>query len=155
MTRRTISAIAGAALVLVVGVLLLARPGTGTASAPPQAAQGGCAVVATTVPGAASSRLPVQPLCALPKEAAQVWSKIAAGSKQQYDRDGITFANRERLLPSRASGFYREYTVTTPGESDRGARRLITGGDRGPAQELYYTGDHYVSFVVVDATATR
>ncbi|MFC4942207.1 ribonuclease domain-containing protein [Pseudonocardia sp. GCM10023141] len=153
MTRRVGIAVVGVLVVLVAGFLLLARPAT-TAAAGPSAATGKCAVQASVVPGAAASRLPVQPLCALPKEAAQVWAQIVAGGKLRYDRDGITFANRERLLPSKASGFYREYTVTTPGESDRGARRLITGGDRGVDQQVYYTGDHYVSFVVVDVTAT-
>ena len=56
------------------------------------------------------------------------------------------FDNREKRLPGKKSGYYHEYTVKTPGSADRGARRLITG----QAHELYYTGDHYASFVVVD-----
>jgi guanyl-specific ribonuclease Sa len=63
------------------------------------------------------------------------------------------FNNRERLLPKHPSGWYREYTVPTPGSDDRGARRLITGGARGPGQQVYYTDDHYGSFAVVDVTA--
>jgi guanyl-specific ribonuclease Sa len=58
-----------------------------------------------------------------------------------------SLTGRTGRLPKRQSGFYREYTVPTPGESDRGARRLVTGGG---TAELYYTGDHYVSFFVVD-----
>ncbi len=113
----------------------------------------GCAVRTVEVPGAAASGLEVRPLCALPPEAATVWAQIRAGGPFRYDRDGVTFGNRERILPAQRSGYYREYTVPTPGEGDRGARRLVTGGPGGPAQELYYTGDHYVSFVVVDAEA--
>jgi ribonuclease T1 len=150
VNRRRLLAAAAAVLVVVVGVFLFLRPGPPSAPAAPAAA--GCAVVAHQVPGAASG-LPVRPLCALPPEAAQVWKQIASGGKLRYDRDGITFVNKERILPQRPGGFYREYTVPTPGEGDRGARRLITGGDRGPAQELYYTGDHYASFVVVDAAS--
>ncbi|MDQ3988514.1 MAG: ribonuclease N, partial [Actinomycetota bacterium] len=68
------------------------------------------------------------------------------GGPFPYEQDGTTFGNREGLLPDRERGWYREYTVPTPGEDDRGARRLVTGGER----ELYYTDDHYDSFVAVD-----
>lgn len=61
-----------------------------------------------------------------------------------YDRDGITFHNRERLLPSQPSGYYREYTVDTPGLTHRGPRRVVTGGN--PPVVFYYTEDHYRSF---------
>ena len=57
-------------------------------------------------------------------------------------RDGIVFENREGLLPAETSGYYHEYTVPTPGASDRGARRII----RGSGGELYWTDDHYRSF---------
>jgi guanyl-specific ribonuclease Sa len=71
----------------------------------------------------------------------------------EFSRDDITFENRERALPSASRGAYREYTVITPGESDRGARRIVTSGDRNrdPAdyQVLYYTDDHYDSFWIV------
>ena len=56
--------------------------------------------------------------------------------------------NRERILPAEASGYYHEYTVPTPGSSDRGARRIVTGSQG----EYYYSGDHYGSFVVVDVS---
>jgi guanyl-specific ribonuclease Sa len=94
----------------------------------------------------AQTRLPVRVLSELPPQAAQTWRLIQAGGPFPYRQDGVTFGNRERRLSPRPSGFYREYTVPTPGEDDRGARRLITGG----SAELYYTADHYVSFVVVD-----
>jgi len=93
-----------------------------------------------------SSGLRVQPLSALPAEAQATWRLITSGGPFPYDRDGMVFGNRERLLPAERSGYYHEYTVDTPGSDDRGARRLITGSEG----ELYYTADHYESFVVVD-----
>ncbi|MEJ3652687.1 ribonuclease domain-containing protein [Actinomycetes bacterium KLBMP 9759] len=162
MTRRGWSLLAGLVLVVaVIGAAFLVRPAapapagpaadrTATQTATQTAARtADCGPVATDVPGAAESGLPVEPLCALPPEAAQVWKQIVAGGPFRYDRDGTTFRNRERLLPMKPDGFYHEYTVPTPGESDRGARRLVTGKDR----EVYYTADHYASFVVVDVTA--
>lgn len=94
----------------------------------------------------ASAGLPVRALSQLPPQAGQVWQLIEHGGPFPYRQDGVVFGNREGHLPLRQSGFYHEYTVPTPGAHDRGARRLITGG----AVELYYTGDHYTSFVVVD-----
>ena len=81
----------------------------------------------------------------LPREAVAVIEAIEDGGPFDYDRDGSTFGNRERLLPQRPRGWYREYTVRTPGESDRGARRIV-GGEDGT---LYWTDDHYASFRVI------
>ena len=81
-------------------------------------------------------------LTSLPQEAQAPVDLIDAGGPFPYDRDGVVFENRERLLPDESSGYYHEYTVPTPGESDRGARRIITGS----AGELYWTDDHYRSF---------
>lgn len=78
----------------------------------------------------------------LPPEARDTIAAIDAGGPFPYDRDGSVFQNREGLLPDRERGYWREYTVDTPGSSDRGARRLVEG--RGG--ELYYTDDHYRSF---------
>ncbi|MDN5860723.1 MAG: guanine-specific ribonuclease N1 and T1 [Pseudonocardia sp.] len=141
------------ALVLVLGGIayLVAPAGGGVLAAPARAAT--CAVLADAVPGAAESGLAVRPLCALPPEAARIWQLIVADGPFPYERDGITFQNREGLLPRQDRGFYREYTVPTPGEDDRGARRLVTGGPLGADQQVFYTGDHYESFVVVDVTA--
>lgn len=96
----------------------------------------------------AESGLPVKPLTGLPPQASDTWKLIKAGGPYPYPRnDDVTFQNREKVLPAKDSGYYREYTVKTPGSSDRGARRLVTG----TGKELYYTEDHYKSFVVVDA----
>jgi len=94
----------------------------------------------------AGSGLPVRALSELPDEAAGTWRLIEKGGPFPYDEDGRVFGNREGLLPAEESGYYHEYTVGTPGSRDRGARRIVTGSDG----ELYYTADHYSSFVVVD-----
>jgi ribonuclease T1 len=79
---------------------------------------------------------------ALPQEARQTLELIRKRGPYPFERDGVVFGNRERLLPPRERGYYREYTVTTPGLKHRGARRIVVG--RGG--ELYYTEDHYRSF---------
>lgn len=90
----------------------------------------------------------VAALSALPDEAADTWRLVESGGPFPYDEDGSTFQNREGLLPDERDGYYREYTVPTPRGPDRGERRLVVG----TADEVYYTGDHYQSFVVVDVT---
>ncbi len=80
----------------------------------------------------------------LPPEAIETLALIRRGGPFPYRKDGSTFQNRERLLPGKPRGFYREYTVPTPGARDRGARRIVTGGD--PPEVFYYTADHYRSF---------
>jgi len=86
-------------------------------------------------------------LSELPIQAQETHRLIHAGGPFPYDKDGVVFGNRERLLPIKARGFYREYTVKTPGARNRGARRLICGGTPPTAPEVcYYTGDHYASF---------
>jgi ribonuclease T1 len=81
----------------------------------------------------------------LPPEARETLALIKAGGPFPYARDGAVFGNRERLLPGRERGYYREYTVKRPGARDRGARRIIVG--RGG--EYYYTDDHYRSFKLI------
>lgn len=84
---------------------------------------------------------------ALPAEARQVQRQIASGGPFRYAKDGSVFGNRERLLPRERRGYYREYTVRTPGARDRGARRIVCGGSQPAAPEAcYYTDDHYASF---------
>jgi guanyl-specific ribonuclease Sa len=80
----------------------------------------------------------------LPAEAHPVLDAIARGGPYRYRQDGGVFQNRERLLPQQPRGYYHEYTVDTPGSDDRGARRIITGGN--PPTEYWYTDDHYRSF---------
>jgi ribonuclease T1 len=92
-----------------------------------------------------ASGLPYVVLAALPPEAADTVRLIDAGGPFPYAEDGSTFHNFEGLLPGQKDGYYREYTVETPGSDDRGARRII-GGAEG---ELYWTADHYESFEVI------
>ena len=82
------------------------------------------------------------PLAELPPEARDTVALIRKGGPFPYARDGVTFANREGRLPREKRGYYREYTVKTPGERTRGARRIIAGA----GGELYYTEDHYNHF---------
>lgn len=91
-------------------------------------------------PGAAESR--EVSASDLPAEARQTIELIRKGGPFPYERDGVVFGNFEKQLPVEPRGYYREYTVRTPGAKSRGARRIIAG--RGG--ELYYTGDHYRSF---------
>jgi ribonuclease T1 len=122
-----------AALVLVVALLVVfLRPLDAEPSGP-----------ASTEP---DSGLPVVALVTLPVEARETVALIDRDGPFPYAKDGAVFGNRERLLPARPNGFYREYTVPTPGEDDRGPRRIVTGDDGG---QLFYTADHYASFIRV------
>lgn len=82
-------------------------------------------------------------LSSLPPEATETVELIERGGPFPYSKDGVTFGNRERILPRQQSGYYREYTVRTPGEGDRGARRVVTGDND---RQFFYTDDHYDTF---------
>ena len=155
--------------VVVVGLIAWSRAGSGDASA----AAGGSTTIQSTTSQLAGSgvdqkqsstnksttstkksattstvratRLRTVALAALPEEAQATWRLVQRKGPFPYDRDGITFENREGRLPTKPRGYYHEYTVTTPGESDRGARRLIVGS----GGDVYYTDDHYDSFAQV------
>ncbi|MFJ8646722.1 ribonuclease domain-containing protein [Streptomyces sp. NPDC093546] len=113
---------------------------------------GPAAANAPTAPltsGAAYAATAVGDICysALPPQAHDTLGLIEDGGPYPYRQDGSVFRNRERILPTRASGYYHEYTVVTPGSPDRGARRIVTGD---APREDYYTADHYASFDLVD-----
>jgi ribonuclease T1 len=133
MNQRLRGVLALVALVVVVVVLLWSRgggPDLGSGNdvgRPPTHSTGAADAVAAAD---------------LPPEARRTLVLIDRGGPFPYPRDGVTFRNAERLLPARAAGFYREYTVPTPGSSDRGARRIVRGQDGA----LYYSQDHYQSF---------
>ena len=107
-----------------------------------------------TLGGVAVARSPVGPpgkttvtLASLPAQAQQTEEQIRKGGPFAYSKDGSVFGNREKLLPANARGYYREYTVKTPGAGDRGARRIVCGGGQPTKPDAcYYTGDHYASF---------
>jgi ribonuclease T1 len=92
--------------------------------------------------GASATGIRQVELARLPREARQTLAAIKRGGPFAFERDGVVFGNYERHLPSRERGYYREYTVPTPGQRSRGARRIVAGG---PA-EYYYSDDHYRSF---------
>jgi ribonuclease T1 len=106
-----------------------------------------------TRPGGATdptSGLPWIAASSLPPEARATLALIRAGGPYPYPRnDNQTFANRERILPSQPRGYYKEFTVITPGSDDRGARRIITGSQG----ERYWTADHYASFSRIEEGA--
>lgn len=103
-----------------------------------------CALLAFSGATLARSAAPIGEiaLAALPREAHATLALIRAGGPFPYARDNSVFGNREKILPPRRRGYYREYTVQTPGARNRGARRIVVGA----SGEYYYTGDHYNSF---------
>ena len=82
----------------------------------------------------------------MPTQGAQTYDLIVRGGPFPYEKDGVVFGNRERLLPVRNRGYYREYTVSTPGSSNRATRRIVCGGVPRKPDACYYTADHYMSF---------
>ena len=133
LTRRSVGALVGVALICAIGGLAseaLARRQAYTQDID----------AASTVP-----------LSSLPDQAQDVHRRILAGGPFRYTKDGVVFGNRERILPRQQRGFYHEYTVPTPGERDRGARRIVCGGkdDRKP-ETCFYSKDHYQSFQPID-----
>ncbi|GAB2742046.1 guanyl-specific ribonuclease [Sinomonas soli] len=88
------------------------------------------------------SRLAEVKASQLPREGRDTLARIARGGPYPYSRDGVVYSNFEKILPAKPSGYYHEYTVTTPGSSDRGARRIVAGQQG----DSYYTDDHYASF---------
>ncbi len=82
----------------------------------------------------------------LPAQGLETYQLIRQGGPFPYEKDGVVFGNRERLLPAAKRGYYREYTVKTPRSRDRGARRIVCGGPSTAPDACYYTADHYASF---------
>ena len=85
-------------------------------------------------------------LAELPPQGRATYALIHEGGPFPYDKDGSVFGNRERQLPAKKRGYYREYTVRTPGVAHRGARRIVCGGAKRMPDACYYTSDHYTSF---------
>jgi len=85
-------------------------------------------------------------LAELPRQGRETYQLIRKGGPFPYEKDGTVFFNREKVLPQAARGYWREYTVATPGSRDRGARRIVCGGAPRTPDACYYTADHYTSF---------
>lgn len=96
-------------------------------------------------PAVADAALTVS-VAELPRQGVETYRLIHQGGPFPYEKDGMVFGNRERLLPANKRGYYREYTVPTLGSHDRGARRIVCGGAPRTPDACYYTADHYASF---------
>ena len=146
--RRSVGAVVLVVLAVVAVLLLDRGPGpAGPASATPAAS---AASKATTSQTARQGRDPASGLAVvdaadLPSQARRTLALIDRGGPFPYAQDGTVFGNAEGVLPQQPRGWYREYTVPTPGESDRGARRIVTGGS-GSGRTFFWTDDHYATF---------
>jgi ribonuclease T1 len=101
------------------------------------------------VDGPAADRAATVHVTALPPQGRETYELIRRGGPFPHDKDGTVFGNRERLLPAATRGYWREYTVRTPGSRDRGARRIVCGGPPRTPYACYYTADHYASFRMI------
>jgi ribonuclease T1 len=106
-----------------------------------------CTVLVQAKTATEMATSPTMLVADLPREGQATYQLIRQGGPFLYEKDGVVFGNRERQLPRQERGYYREYTVKTPGSRDRGARRIVCGGQepRNP-RACYYTQDHYASF---------
>ncbi|WP_043263472.1 ribonuclease domain-containing protein [Streptomyces sp. CT34] len=148
---RRAAAVAGALL----AALLLVLTGCSTGGGGKGSSSGAHQPAATGTPGTGASGasgtpgwakgIPTVQAGRLPAEARHTLKLIDAGGPFPYPKDGTVFGNHERRLPKEPRGYYHEYTVSTPGARDRGARRLITG----KSHETFYTDDHYRTFKAV------
>jgi ribonuclease T1 len=98
---------------------------------------------------AAGGQLSTVALQDLPEEGAQTYRTIQRGGPFPFEKDGVIFSNRERILPMQKRGYYLEYTVQKPGSHKRGAQRIVCGGPATAPDACYYTADHYASFRVI------
>jgi ribonuclease T1 len=106
-----------------------------------------CTFLVQASPATDVQSLPTLSVTDLPREGQETFQLIHQGGPFPYEKDGTVFGNRERILPRAMRGFYREYTVRTPGVKHRGARRIVCGGQAPRKPEAcYYTSDHYASF---------
>jgi ribonuclease T1 len=133
--------------------LLLGSLGLGVLAIGPAPAEarshhrhGAGAMAETGAGGASSIKDPVERA-----EIRKMLDRIARHGPFRHRQDGVVFGNREGRLPAKPRGFYHEYTVETPGASDRGARRIL----RGEGGETYYTRDHYRTFLRIDPETFR
>lgn len=130
------------AIVLLIGGLAAIK--LAQRAPPPQFAPSLTQPEAAPVPAAASTRPRDALPPFLPPEARRTLALIQQGGPYPHRQDGSVFGNREQRLPQRPRGYYREYTVDTPGAGNRGARRIVTGGN--PPTAWFYTDDHYETF---------
>ncbi len=113
------------------------------------AAVAGCTPVEARGPVEGTGAVEAVHVTELPRQGRETYELIRLGGPFPYSKDGSVFGNRERLLPAQKRGYYREYTVKTPGSRDRGARRIVCGGPPRTPHACYYTADHYASFRMI------
>ena len=94
-------------------------------------------------------QLPTISFATLPAPGVETYRSIQRGGPFPFEKDGVVFGNRERILPMQKRGYYREYTVKTPGSRNRGAQRIVCGGPATTPDACYYTADHYASFRMI------
>jgi len=135
--QRSWKALLPMAILVAVAAYVYVHQRTARVSAPPTAPD-------AAATNDASRDAPESLSAFLPSEAHDTLALIARGGPFPHRQDGEVFGNYEHLLPAEPRGYYHEYTVETPGAHDRGARRIITGGN--PPAVYYYTDDHYRSF---------
>jgi ribonuclease T1 len=148
--RRALTAALAVLLAVLLGAMLSACGGAVPKGSATYSGGTGSGAAGSATPSDAAGLAPAEPVshlptmlvAQLPPEGVTTLRLIESDGPFPYDKDGATFSNREGLLPQHKSGWYQEYTVVTPGSSDRGARRIIAGRDG----ERYYTDDHYASF---------
>ncbi len=104
------------------------------------------ATLVLVAPVSIARGMPEVTLADLPSEAREVIRLIHGGGPFRYERDGVVFGNREKLLSPQPRGYYHEYTVPTPHAKDRGARRIVCGGPKRSPDACFYSDDHYASF---------
>lgn len=95
---------------------------------------------------AAGATLEVVAVRDLPQEEQKTLTLIKRGGPFPFAKDGVTFGNYEKVLPRQKRGYYHEFTVTTPGARNRGARRIVVGGEPASSLDRFYTDNHYASF---------
>ena len=98
---------------------------------------------------ASAGQLPTISQQALPAQGVETYLNIQRGGPFPFEKDDVVFGNRERMLPLQKRGYYREYTVKTPGSRNRGAQRIVCGGPATVPDACYYTADHYASFRMI------
>lgn len=150
-TWRTRLQLAGGVLLILLAAWIVITGGGGDSSPGGSTTSAATSATSQTEAGEPPSGTPDSGLetiaeSQLPPEGRETLELIRSDGPFPYDRDGITFGNREGILPDQSRGYYREYTVPTPGEDDRGARRIVGGQDG----DRYYTDDHYASFAQIE-----
>ncbi|MFY3864052.1 hemagglutinin repeat-containing protein [Achromobacter xylosoxidans] len=71
--------------------------------------------------------------------------RIKSGGKFPHKNDGSIFRNNGLDLPQKPAGYYTEYVHPTPGISGPGPQRIVVG----KGGEMYYTADHYKTFIPI------